>query len=392
MWTLRTLSILSLIAIVAGCAHHHHHGDHTHDDGDHHHGNDHVDFHHRRLQFRGVGNGQGNANGKGNGQGNNGNGNGNNGNGNNGNGNGNNGNGNNGNGNNGNNGKAPFWAGVYETKEEFEHAGGRCSTRDTTPEEEQLFSQVVHAWVEQKKQNKEKGQQPGVRGLSSFSATVPTYLHVIKTSSGYSPMTAQKLADSMAVLNAAYAATGFSFVVQGTDYTYNTAWYDAPKGQDYTMRKNLRIGGHNALNIYLKDGVWHLGWASLAGPNIGPTDGVVIHDECVPGGSMYPYNLGDTLVHEVVRFLALFFSWVTSYLFSAILCFHSSNLIKMRCSHYFSCVWLHYRDIGSVCVTRFKMDAVLPGTMWPIHPPKRALRMVPQRPRYVCGWWSGSHL
>ena len=73
------------------------------------------------------------------------------------------------------------------------------------------------------------------------------------------------------------------------------------------MKTTLRQGDASTLNIYSVnyDGSY-LGWAMLpqwyAGwPHL---DGVVIVEETVPGGTLWSYNEGIVLVHEVGTFNA----------------------------------------------------------------------------------------
>jgi hypothetical protein len=142
------------------------------------------------------------------------------------------------------------------------------------------------------------------------SHDIPVYWHVIRSGSGAGGVTSQQIADSIAVLDAAYAGTSFSFTLVATDTSDNDAWYTTTGGaSEAQMKSALRQGGSNALNVYsneMGDGL--LGWATFPSSYAGnPSyDGVVILQSSVPGGSAAPYNEGDTLTHEVGHWLGLY--------------------------------------------------------------------------------------
>jgi hypothetical protein len=142
------------------------------------------------------------------------------------------------------------------------------------------------------------------------SHVVPVYWHTIKSSSGAGGVTTQQINDSIAVLNAAYASTSFSFTLAGTDTSNNDAWYTTTGGSaELQMKTALRQGGSNALNVYSNNmGQGLLGWAYFpSGYASNPKlDGVVILQTSVPGGSAVPYNEGDTLTHEAGHWFGLY--------------------------------------------------------------------------------------
>lgn len=89
---------------------------------------------------------------------------------------------------------------------------------------------------------------------SAVAATVivPVYFHVvaISTSASGGYLTSAQLASQMTYMNDAFSATGYQFALAGTDYTVNTGW--ANDRSELTMKKALRKGGYNAVNIYFQ--------------------------------------------------------------------------------------------------------------------------------------------
>jgi hypothetical protein len=143
------------------------------------------------------------------------------------------------------------------------------------------------------------------------SHVIPVHWHRIRNSSGSGDVSNQQIADQLAVLNAAYAAAGFSFSLVTTDTTNNEQWFLAEPGQaaESEMKSILRRGGSNALNIYsngLRSGL--LGWSTYPWDyaSAPAMDGVVILYTTLPGGSAAPYNLGDALTHEVGHWMGLY--------------------------------------------------------------------------------------
>ena len=113
----------------------------------------------------------------------------------------------------------------------------------------------------------------------------------------------------MTVLIDSFAGTPYTFNLVDITESDNAAWYTA--GPDTTaeqqMKAALRKGDAGTLNIYSSSpGGGLLGWATFPSWYEGAPfdDGVVILNETMPGGTASPYNLGDTLVHEVGHWLA----------------------------------------------------------------------------------------
>ena len=141
--------------------------------------------------------------------------------------------------------------------------------------------------------------------------TVPVWFHVIRedltVEGGNLPRS--RILAQMQVLNDAYggatggAATGFTFDLQGITRTTNPRWFHLTgNGKDKKMKAALKVGGTDTLNIYsAKLGQNLLGYAYLASDasKVGALDGVVVHDQSLPGGDFDIYSEGDTATHEV---------------------------------------------------------------------------------------------
>ncbi len=158
--------------------------------------------------------------------------------------------------------------------------------------------------------------------LAPGSVTVETVFHVISDHT----LTRQEvrrtnrmIEDQMEVLNEAYAGltapdaadTPFRFDLAKTTYTVNAEWYAVTPGRvEREMKSALHEGDSETLNVYSANiGGGLLGWAYFPQSyNAGAgaiTDGVVILDESMPGGTAGKYSLGDTLTHEVGHWLML---------------------------------------------------------------------------------------
>jgi hypothetical protein len=152
---------------------------------------------------------------------------------------------------------------------------------------------------------------PRDKVAAAFVATsVPVYVHVISDGTR-GKVTPTQITRQIAVLNAAYADTGLSFKLAGSETTVNASWYDLAQGgaDEKAMKTALRRGGPETLNIYtanLSGGL--LGWATfpVSYPSAPSMDGVVVLDASLPGGTAPHYNLGDTVTHEVGHWVGLY--------------------------------------------------------------------------------------
>ncbi len=147
--------------------------------------------------------------------------------------------------------------------------------------------------------------------MNARGGVINVYWHVITSSGGQGAPTAQQINSQIAVLNAAYVTSGFTFTLAGTTVTANDAWFTAGPGTtaERQMKQALRVGSAATLNIYSSNpGGGLLGWATFPSDSqrAPSSDGVVILYSSVPGGSAAPYNLGDTGTHEVGHWMGLY--------------------------------------------------------------------------------------
>ncbi|EPS38552.1 hypothetical protein H072_7680 [Dactylellina haptotyla CBS 200.50] len=148
---------------------------------------------------------------------------------------------------------------------------------------------------------------------------VETYFHVIGADeteeNGWVPE--DKLTKQLEVMNEHYASTGIKFDLKETTRTVNKEWAGfSVEGNDTSieldMKKKLRKGGYDALNVYFRP----LG-DGLLGICVFPDDvekdsddfwldGCQVLHSSVPGGSTKNYDLGATATHEVGHWFGLF--------------------------------------------------------------------------------------
>lgn len=115
----------------------------------------------------------------------------------------------------------------------------------------------------------------------------------------------------MSILQNAFASAEFTFGTPVVDRVPNRTWYNLRFGTkaERDMKKALRKGGKNALNIYTANlGGGLLGWSTFPSSYLGNpiNDGVVILNSSLPNGTATNYNLGDTATHEVGHWVGLY--------------------------------------------------------------------------------------
>jgi hypothetical protein len=199
----------------------------------------------------------------------------------------------------------------WVTLDAFEAAGARCVSSEPSPRQVQNSDDILDDYR----------RRFGSNRRLATAKQIPVYFHVIKPSNGRGGgVSNAQITEQMAVLNASFqgitASQGdFVFTYMGTSITKSSSYYGASIGTntERQMKSSLRQGGANALNIYTNapdGGV--LGWATFpdrvksSAGFINSNDGVVLRFDTLPGGSLFPYNQGDTAVHEVGHWLGLF--------------------------------------------------------------------------------------
>ncbi len=150
--------------------------------------------------------------------------------------------------------------------------------------------------------------EPNVTG-----GNIKVFFHVVNKGTGVANGNVKRtmIDDQIAVLNAAYAGTGWTFTLKRIDRTTNTAWFNAGHGtaNEAAMKNALHKGTADDLNIYSTNvGGDLLGWATFPSDYQSDPegDGVVILHSSMPGGSAVPYDLGDTATHEVGHWMGLY--------------------------------------------------------------------------------------
>lgn len=190
----------------------------------------------------------------------------------------------------------------------FIAAGHRCGT----PHHDDERAAEIDRFMLTHRGGPAASRKPGEPAPAAVSGgVVNVYVHVITTTAGQGAVPSRQITDQMAVLNAAYAGTGWSFNLVGTTVTANNAWYAMSPGStaERDAKNALRQGSASDLNFYVAGiGGGLLGWATFPSDYASKPrmDGVVVLNSSLPGGSAAPYNLGDTGTHEVGHWMGLY--------------------------------------------------------------------------------------
>ncbi|KAG8826848.1 hypothetical protein FRC19_007180 [Serendipita sp. 401] len=146
------------------------------------------------------------------------------------------------------------------------------------------------------------------------AAPITVVWHVVyaaaTSSGGY--LSNAAISSSISAMNAHYAGSGFTFTLSRVTRTRNSNWFyyaDQDTAAEASMKRSLRVGGRNVLNVYsVGVGGGFLGYSAFPWrySNAPYNDGVVMLYSSVPGGTKTNYNQGKTLTHEVGHWLGLY--------------------------------------------------------------------------------------
>jgi hypothetical protein len=212
---------------------------------------------------------------------------------------------------------------IYPSQADFINSGRRCVTPELTDNEMAQVARATYDRLILGRLGKGKPSNPGggggnsgpTGGDGSFKPhAIPVAFHVIHQGSK-GLLTEGDVQAQIDVLNAAYAGTGFGFVLKSVDWTDNRKWFTMGHGSRAEKEAKQYFASqpgnnpYDVLNMYSANpGQGLLGWATFpwsldSDPLM---DGVVLLYSSLPGGSAAPYNEGDTGTHEVGHWLGLY--------------------------------------------------------------------------------------
>lgn len=190
-------------------------------------------------------------------------------------------------------------------------SGGRCHTKDQTEAEMEasnVFVEDKYAKLLADTMSDKDGAlsiEDAEAKLFNGRANVDVYYHVLSKTDGTGETSDEDIKLQHNVLRKAFRRMGFIFRKKGITRTTNDAWHNmANDAAEMAAKTALHVGDSSTLNVYLNSAAGYLGYAYFPGTSI-PRDGVVLHYQSIPNGGFAPYDLGDTLVHEVGHWLGL---------------------------------------------------------------------------------------
>ena len=143
---------------------------------------------------------------------------------------------------------------------------------------------------------------------------VPVRVHII-TDGAEGRVSRARVRRQISTLNRAYggggggADTGVTFRLAGIDTRSDRRWFRRPQRYERQMKRALRKGGPETLNLYTAAvGEDLLGFSTFPQwyRRDRVADGVVVDHRTLPGGSFRHFDRGFTAVHEIGHWLGLF--------------------------------------------------------------------------------------
>lgn len=239
-------------------------------------------------------------------------------------------------------GEANFTVGnvTYACRSDFQRRGGVCATAAMSPEVRVKADEHFIEWKNvkdkigsydiQQGDSRRLGGCIGCVNWATTTITIPTYIHVIHSGNTGKKYTYASnpayIQNQIKVLNIGFrgeeskafapfpsrsydryqvadTTANIQFCLAGTTATNNQLWY--LDKNEIAMKKALKQGGPESLNVYVNTASGYLGYAYYPESQDFVEDGVVILNDSMPNGDIVGYNEGDTLTHEVGHYLGL---------------------------------------------------------------------------------------
>jgi len=206
-------------------------------------------------------------------------------------------------------GAAPFvfQGETWDSQQDWGDSNPRCGNELLPGEAEQIDDWLVEEGILPDPNEPMPIMAPPVQA----GGVINLYVHVIYNNAGVGNISQVMVDSQVATLNAAYASTGWSFALVGTDWTQNQSWSSMTPGSaaETAAKAALHQGSADDLNLYTANiGGGLLGWSTLPWDYAAKPlqDGVVVLYSSLPGGAAVPYNLGQSATHEIGHWLGLY--------------------------------------------------------------------------------------
>lgn len=180
------------------------------------------------------------------------------------------------------------------------HRGVRCATRPVADFERQFIGTAI-------------AEHLRVAGTQHRRKTteVPVHFHILRKKDGSWNVTDEQIDEQMRVLNDSFRPYGISFVLDGISRRKKNKFAKKclRESVERKFKKRYAVDPTTTLNIYScrpQDDV--LGYAYF--PSDYPEDstmhGIVLLHSSFPGGNAFPFDEGDTAVHEAGHYFGLY--------------------------------------------------------------------------------------